>query len=52
MRHVRGPDKKVFFDRQYLVKMKIVIAEIKNKKMLYNLLIVNLIEINKIKSAS
>ena len=51
MRHVRGPDKKVFFDRQYLVKMKIVIAEIK-KKMLYNLLIINSIEINKIKSAS
>jgi hypothetical protein len=31
VRHVRGPDKKVFFDRQYLVKMKIVIAEIKKK---------------------
>jgi hypothetical protein len=43
--------KKVFFDRQYLVKMKIVIAEIK-KKLLYNLLIIKSIEINKIKSAS
>lgn len=32
MRHVRGPDKIEFFDRQYLVKMKIAIAEIKKKK--------------------
>jgi len=29
VRHVRGPNKKMFFNRQYLVEMKIVIAEIK-----------------------
>jgi len=51
VRLVRGPNKKMFFNRQYLVKMKIVIAEIK-KKLLYNLLIINSIEINKSKSAS
>jgi len=31
VRHVRGPNKKNVFNRQYLVKMKIVIAEIKKK---------------------
>jgi len=39
----------VFHDRQYFVKMKKVIAEINLKKLLYNLLTINSIEINKIK---